>query len=93
MGLPITPGCDTAWIRTRVSVVTPLALRYSALDHCATQESPMMSEALFDHVLFQIVRDPTGYGGFFDSKLLSNTDLYWTPYLQICDSPHGFGLT
>ena len=29
---------DTAWIRTRVSVVTPLALRYSALDRHATRE-------------------------------------------------------
>ena len=29
-GLPITAGCDTSWIRTRVSVVTPLALRCSA---------------------------------------------------------------
>ena len=38
MGLPITPGCDTAWIRTRVSVVTPLALRCSALDRCAIRE-------------------------------------------------------
>jgi hypothetical protein len=25
MGLPITTGCHTAWIRTRVSVVTPQA--------------------------------------------------------------------
>ena len=32
MGLPIAAGCDTAWIRTRVSIVTPLALRCSALD-------------------------------------------------------------
>ena len=38
MGLPITAGCDTAWIRTRVSVATPLALRCSALDRCATRE-------------------------------------------------------
>ena len=34
----ITAGCDTAWIQTRVSVVTPLALRRSALDRCATRE-------------------------------------------------------
>ena len=26
VGLPITAGCDTAWIRTRVPVVTPKAL-------------------------------------------------------------------
>ncbi|CDQ57126.1 unnamed protein product [Oncorhynchus mykiss] len=26
MGLPITASCDTAWIRTKVFVVTPLAL-------------------------------------------------------------------
>jgi hypothetical protein len=26
------PGCDTAWNRTRVSVVTPISLRCSALD-------------------------------------------------------------
>jgi hypothetical protein len=38
MGLPITAGCDTAWIQTRVSVVMRLALRCSALDHCATRE-------------------------------------------------------
>ena len=38
MGLPITAGCDTAWIQTRVSVVTPQALRFSALDRCAPQE-------------------------------------------------------
>ena len=37
MGPPITAGCDTAWIQTRVSVVTPLALRCSALDRCATR--------------------------------------------------------
>jgi hypothetical protein len=37
MGLPITVSCDTAWIRTTVSVVTPQALRCSALDHCATR--------------------------------------------------------
>ena len=33
MGLPSRAGCDTAWSQTRVSVVTPLALRCSALDH------------------------------------------------------------
>ena len=33
-GLPITASCDTAWIRTWVSVVTPEALRCSALDLC-----------------------------------------------------------
>uniref|UniRef100_A0A8C7LDH9 Protein odr-4 homolog n=1 Tax=Oncorhynchus kisutch TaxID=8019 RepID=A0A8C7LDH9_ONCKI len=31
-------SCDTAWIQTRVSVVTPLALRCSALDRCTTRE-------------------------------------------------------
>uniref|UniRef100_A0A674A2I0 Runt domain-containing protein n=1 Tax=Salmo trutta TaxID=8032 RepID=A0A674A2I0_SALTR len=31
MGLPFTAGCDTAWNRTRVSVVTPLALRCNCL--------------------------------------------------------------
>jgi hypothetical protein len=36
-GLPITAGCDAAWIRTR-ETVTPHARRYSALDHCATHE-------------------------------------------------------
>ena len=38
MGLPITASCDTAWIQTSVSVVMPLALRFSALDRCATRE-------------------------------------------------------
>ena len=38
MGLPITAGCDTTSIQTRVSVVTPLARRFSALDRCATRE-------------------------------------------------------
>jgi hypothetical protein len=42
MGLAITAGCDTAWIQTRVSGVTPLALRCSALDRCATRETPNM---------------------------------------------------
>ena len=37
MGLPITASRDTAWTQTRVSVVTPLALRYSALDRSATR--------------------------------------------------------
>ena len=32
MGLTITASYDTAWIRTRVSVVMPQALRCSALD-------------------------------------------------------------
>jgi hypothetical protein len=36
MGLSITAGCDRAWNRIRVSVVTPLALRCSALDRCDT---------------------------------------------------------
>jgi hypothetical protein len=36
--LPITAGCDTARIRTKVSVVKPPALKYSALDRCATRE-------------------------------------------------------
>jgi hypothetical protein len=39
MGLPITASCDTAWIWTRVSIVTPLALSCRALDRCATQEA------------------------------------------------------
>jgi hypothetical protein len=30
------PGCDIAWIRTRVSVVSQLALRCSTLGHCLT---------------------------------------------------------
>ena len=38
MGLQITAGCDTAWIQTWVSVVTPLALRCSALDRSAIRE-------------------------------------------------------
>ena len=38
MGLPITAGCDTSWNQTRESIVTPLALRCSALDRCATRE-------------------------------------------------------
>ena len=38
MGLPTMASYDTAWSRTRVSVVTPLALRCSALDRCATRE-------------------------------------------------------
>ena len=37
MRLPITAGCDTTWKQTR-SVVTPLALRCSALDRCTTRE-------------------------------------------------------
>jgi hypothetical protein len=32
MGLPVTAGWDTAWIRISVSAVTPLALRCSALN-------------------------------------------------------------
>ena len=38
MGLPIMAGYDTDWNRTRVSVVTPQALRCSAFDRCATRE-------------------------------------------------------
>jgi hypothetical protein len=34
MGLPIMAGSDTAWNRTRMSVVTPQALRC-----CATRET------------------------------------------------------
>ena len=41
MGQQITASCDTAWIRTRGSVVTPLALRCSALDRCTTREPQM----------------------------------------------------
>ena len=36
MGLPITASCDTAWNRTRVSVMMPLALRCRVLDRCAS---------------------------------------------------------
>jgi hypothetical protein len=39
MGLPITASCDTAWIRTRVSIVMPQALRCSALTCCTTRET------------------------------------------------------
>ena len=38
MGLPITAGCDTAWIWNRVCVVKPQVLRCSAFDCCATRE-------------------------------------------------------
>ena len=38
MGLPITSGCDTAWNQTIGTIVTPLVLRCSALDHCVTRE-------------------------------------------------------
>ena len=48
MGLLITAGCDTAWIWTRVSVVTPLALRCSALGRCATREAYLKSP--FDQI-------------------------------------------
>ena len=41
-GLPITVGCDTAWIWTRVSVVAPQALRCSAFDRCATREPQLL---------------------------------------------------
>ena len=47
VGLPIPASCDTAWIRTRVSVVMPLALRCSALDCCASRESQMSAQELF----------------------------------------------
>jgi hypothetical protein len=46
MGHPITADCDTSWIRTRMPVVTPLALRHGVLDHCATQEPQYMSQGL-----------------------------------------------
>ena len=39
MGLPIPAGCDRGWIRPRASVVTPPALRCSALDRWATRET------------------------------------------------------
>ena len=39
MGLPITAGCDTAWHRTRVSVVAPQAMRCCALDRSATRQA------------------------------------------------------
>nr|XP_046174331.1 neuropeptide-like protein C4orf48 homolog [Oncorhynchus gorbuscha] len=42
MGLPITAGCDTAWIQTRVFVVMPIALRCGALDRCATWDPPSL---------------------------------------------------
>ena len=42
MELPITAGCETAWIQTRVSVVTPQALRCGALERCATHEPPLL---------------------------------------------------
>jgi hypothetical protein len=38
MGLPNIPGCDTTWNRTRVSVVTPQALRCRAFDRSATRD-------------------------------------------------------
>ena len=45
-------GCDTAWTRIRVSVVTPLALRCSALDRCTTREpSYLMHYCLIDYNL------------------------------------------
>ena len=50
MGLPITAGCNTALIRTRVSAVTPLALRCSALDRCATRQ-PNLPSLVHAHVL------------------------------------------
>jgi hypothetical protein len=43
-----TPNCDTAWIRTRVSVVMPLALRCSTLDRCATREPITEIDMLID---------------------------------------------
>ena len=46
MGLPITAGCDTAWIRTRVSVVMPLALRCSVFDRRVTQEPLLMAAGI-----------------------------------------------
>ena len=50
MGLRITAGCDSVWIRTRVSGVTSEAWRCSALDRCATQEPYVLLElAKFEH--------------------------------------------
>jgi hypothetical protein len=37
MELQIMAGCDTAWIRTRVSLVMPKALRCNALNCCTTR--------------------------------------------------------
>ena len=40
--LMMTAGSDTVWIRTRLSVVMPQALRCSStLDHCTTREPDM----------------------------------------------------
>ena len=47
MRLRSTAGCDTAWNRTRMSVVMPQALRCSALDRCATQEPFPLTRALW----------------------------------------------
>ena len=44
----IAAGCDTAWNRTKVSVMTPQALRCSALDRCATlHDQPMYNTAMY----------------------------------------------
>ena len=50
MGLPITASCDTAWNQTRVSVVTRLAPRCSALDRCATQDPQHLCQTVCERV-------------------------------------------
>ena len=85
MGLPIMASCDTAWNWTRMPVVTPLALRYSALDHCTTWE-PHQISLVPGKLLWaaSISRDPYIYAKHISIILTDqvNSGESWDPLLM-----------
>ena len=68
VGYPITAGCETAWNQTRVSEVTPQALRCSALDRCATRDNPIFTYS----PLCAMVRLTTCHPAFHATTGLNN---------------------